>query len=143
LGGVRGGNAGCMRFDQFSEHVSRHVAHPWFFVVLVLAVAAWLPTLVFWQVDASDLLIDAMSNPVSLLLLVLLHNSQHRGDEALDVRQDQLERSMALVLEHLADRDTDPAQQSQLREAARQLIANAERTTNFAHADLPPDGPRD
>jgi low affinity Fe/Cu permease len=132
-----------MRFDRFSEHVSRHVAHPWFFIVMCGAVLVWLPTLVGWDANGSDLLIDAISNPVSLLLLVLLHNKQHRADVALDARQDQLERSMALVLEHLAAREADPSRQGTLRKAAWQLIDNAERTKSLAHADLPPDGLQD
>lgn len=130
-----------MWFDRFCEHVSRHVGQPWFFIVVFAAVAAWVPTLVGWDPNGSDLLIDAIANPVSVLLLVLLHNKQHRGGEALDVRQDQMERGLALVLEHLAGREADPAQQERLREAARLLVENAERTSSFAHADLPPDGP--
>ncbi len=130
-----------MWFDRFCEHVSRHVGQAWFFIVIFAAVGAWLPTLVAWDMGASDLLIDAIANPVTLLLLVLLHNKQHRGDEALDVRQDQLERSMALVLEHLADREDEHAKRERLREAARLLVENADQTTSFAHADLPPDAP--
>jgi low affinity Fe/Cu permease len=116
-----------MTFDRFSEMVTRAVTRPWFFAITVIAIAAWLPTMVMWDTGPSDLLVDALTNPLSLVLLILLHNSQYRSEQAKDDREDHLERSLALVLRHLAARD-DAEQRRKLERAPDELVENAELT---------------
>ncbi len=125
-----------MSFNQLSERTARLVSRPWFFAVVLLAIVAWLPTLVLWDTGPSDLLVDALTNPLSLLLLVLLQNSQYRSDQAKDDRQDELERGLALVLDHLAEQEGDEARRRELRTRARHLEENAERSTSIASAGL-------
>lgn len=123
-------------FDKVSERTARLIAGPWFFAAVVLAIAAWLPTVALWDTGASDLLVDALTNPMSLLLLVLLQNSHYRSGLAQDDRQDEIERSLAMVLRHLADSEGDEGRRRELVEGARRLVRNAERSRSISSADV-------
>jgi len=126
-----------MRFDQLAERVNRSVARPWFFWLVVAAIAAWVPTLVLTSTNTSDLLIDAITSPLSLVLLVLLHNSQDRSDEAQDRRQDDLEKALALLLRNVARHDPHEECRHELEREARRLVAAAEEEGRLASADVP------
>lgn len=128
-------------FDQLSERTARHVARPWFFAIVAIAIAAWIPTVVLWESGTSDLLVDALTNPLSLLLLVLLQNSQYRSAQAQDDRQDEIERSLALVVRHFADTEQDESRRRELVDGARRLVHNAERSTSIASADVADERP--
>ena len=129
-----------MTFDQVAERVTRQVVRPWFFLVVSVGIAAWLPTLIRWDTGSSDLLIDSLTNPLSLLLLILLQNSQVRSDRANDERQDHLERSVALVLRQLAQHQDDKDGRAELLAAAENLEENSRATRALASADLDDDG---
>ena len=93
--------------------------------------------MVVWDTGHSDLLVDALTNPLSLLLLLLLlQNSQYRSDVALGDRQDAMEQGLALVLRHLAEAEGDESRRRELREGAQRLIDNAERSTSIASAGV-------
>lgn len=123
------------QFDRLSQRVTEQVARPWFFLLVLAMLVAWLPTLFFWDAGHADLLVDALTNPLSLVLIVLLQNSQNRGDRAKDVRQDQLERAMAQLLLYQAGKEGDPGTRRRLCEAADALVANAEEATTMSSAD--------
>jgi low affinity Fe/Cu permease len=123
-----------MSFDQLAERSARQVGAPWFFALVVLAIVAWLPTVVLWDTGSSDLLVDALTNPLSLLLLLLLQNSQYRSDVAKDDRQDALEQGLALALRQLAEAEDDEGRRQELHEGAQRLIDNAERSSSIASA---------
>ncbi|MFE6616688.1 hypothetical protein [Amycolatopsis sp. NPDC057786] len=76
-------------FNRLSNKASSWLAHPLFFGFVVLALVAWVPTLWLMETGASDLVVDSITNPLQLLLLVLLHNNQHRVSKASDDRADQ------------------------------------------------------
>ena len=124
-----------VHFDRLSQRVTEHVGRPWFFVFVLAMLVAWLPTLFFWDAGRADLLVDALTNPLSLVLIVLLQNSQNRGDRAKDVRQDQLERAMAQLLLYQAGKEGDAGMRRRLCEAADSLLANAEEATTMSSAD--------
>lgn len=121
-------------FDRFSQRATKAVTTPWFFAVTVLALLLWVPTLIGADPNISDLVIDAITNPVSLLLLVLLQNSQSRSDDAADKRLDQLSRGLALLLEDAAAHDRDESHQRALRAQAEELWRAAEKEERVATA---------
>lgn len=125
-----------MRFDQLAETVNRSVARPWFFWSVIAAIALWVPTLAFTSANTSDLVIDALTNPLSLVLLVLLHNSQHRAGVAQDHRQDDVERALALLMRHLARHDPHDTCRDELEREACRLVAAAEKEAKLASADV-------
>lgn len=122
-------------FDRFAQRATGHVGRPWFFLIAVVAIVAWLPTLVLWDTGPSDLLVDSLTNPASLLLLILLQNSQNRGDAAKDARQDTLEHALADIIEQFAAQAEGDDQQ-RLRSRSEQLRKNAVATETLSSADV-------
>jgi len=122
------------RFDRFAPGATRQVGRPWFFIVVAVEIAAWLPTLFLWETGPSDLLVDALTNPASLVLLILLQNSQNRGDSAKDARQDEMEHALAEILDHLAARDEDEAAAQRLRGQTDRLRRNADESATMSSA---------
>ncbi|HEX5420935.1 MAG TPA: hypothetical protein VFY39_13125 [Gammaproteobacteria bacterium] len=125
-----------MWFDKLAERITRQVVRPWFFWLVVALIIAWVPTLALLNMGISDLLIDALCNPLQLVLLVLLQNTQSRQEKALDSRQDTLEVSLALLLRHAADGVEDEARRKSLLEAADGLVENARSSKQLATADI-------
>jgi low affinity Fe/Cu permease len=123
-----------MWFDKLSQQITEQVVRPWFFWLIVAALLAWIPTLFLWDDGRTDLLVDAITNPVQLLLLVLLQNTQWRQEKALDWRQDNVEGSLALLLRHVAGDVQDDVRRRSLLEAADRLEDNARRSTRLATA---------
>lgn len=77
-------------FNRFADNVARHVAHSWFFIACVLLVLLWIPTLFFLEIDLSQLLINTATTIITFLLVALLHNSEHRFEEATNKRFQEL-----------------------------------------------------
>ncbi|MBE1579520.1 MULTISPECIES: hypothetical protein [Pseudonocardiaceae] len=122
-------------FNRLSNKASSWLAHPLFFGFVVLALVAWVPTLWLMETGASDLVVDSITNPLQLLLLVLLHNNQHRVSKASDDRADQTARALATLLEHAATTTQDEQRSQQLREEAVQLQRDAEKDNELSSGD--------
>lgn len=85
---------------------------------------------------SSHLLIDALTKPASLVLLILLQNSQNRGDRGKDARQDEMEHALAGLLRHLADSGAEAETRQQLLARADRLVSNAAATKTMSSADM-------
>jgi hypothetical protein len=130
-----------MTFDQLSESANRQVARPWFFVAVLVVLAAWVPSLLLLDTNHADLLIDALTNPLSVVLLALLHNSRFRTEQAQDVRQDTLELALAAMMRHLADKDDTPDdERGELLQHARLLVESAREANRLSHAETTDEG---
>lgn len=125
-----------MTFDQLSEFANRQVARSWFFVAVLAVIVAWLPALFLLDANGADLMIDGLTNPLSVVLLALLHNSQFRAERAQDDRQDTLEQALAALMRHLA-RQQDAKEPEDLLQHADKLVESARQATRLASADLP------
>lgn len=91
------------RFDRFAEAASRFVSQPAFFIVSLIAVVVWLPTLaVIPSVDTWQLVINTVTSVLAFLLIALLQNSERRYDIALHRKVDALARGLAMALEQQA-----------------------------------------
>jgi low affinity Fe/Cu permease len=124
-----------MSFDLFAQRITNQVVRGWFFFAICLMILVWIPTLFLWETGPSDLLVDSITNPLSLLLLVLLQNSQSRQERAQDSRQDQLERALALLLHESAEHQRDQTQRRELQEAAEALVRNAGASSRMTKAE--------
>jgi low affinity Fe/Cu permease len=116
-----------MSFDRFAERVTQYVTRPWFFWMVFGAMVAWIPTLFLLDPNLSDLIIDAISNTLSLVLLILLQNSQLRFQKAQDSRQDLAERSLALLLRSVARQEENAQLRNALLISSDALVRNAEK----------------
>ena len=124
-----------MSFNRFAEAVSIHVSRAWFFALALVAVIAWLPTLWLAEPGISDLIVDAITNPISLLLLVLLHNGAFRAERASDARSDHLAEAIADVMQQLARQEPDHERRSYLEHRAARLLRVSEEQHAFQVGD--------
>jgi low affinity Fe/Cu permease len=70
-------------FDRFATRASGFVSRAWFFVLCVLVVALWAPSIVLLpDVDTWQLIINSLTTIVTFLLVALLQNTQKRADSA-------------------------------------------------------------
>jgi low affinity Fe/Cu permease len=83
------------RFDRFADAVAEFVAHAGFFVFCVLLVVTWGPSiLVLKNVDTWQLVINTVTTIITFLLVALLHNTQHRFEQATNERLHDLEEAV-------------------------------------------------
>ena len=90
-------------FDRFAEAAARFVSRAWFFVLCVLLVVIWAPSLpLFGDVDTWQLIINTATTIVTFLLVALLQNSQWRTSEAIHRKLDATADGLADTMESLA-----------------------------------------
>lgn len=78
-------------FDRFADAVAEQVANPWFFSLCLLLVVLWIPSiLLIRNVDTWQLIINTVTTIITFLLVALLHNTQHRFENATDRRLQEL-----------------------------------------------------
>lgn len=86
-------------FDRMADSIAAVVAHWAFFTACVLICVLWVPTLWLMDVNTSQLVISTITTIITFLLVALLHNDQHRYQNANNAR-------MTAIMEHLSI--TDP-----------------------------------
>lgn len=87
------------RFDRFAERTSQFVSKGAFFIISLLFVVVWIPTIaIFHSIDTWQLVINTVTSVLAFLLIALLQNSERRYDEALHRKVDSLAEALALVL---------------------------------------------
>jgi Low affinity iron permease len=90
-------------FDRFAEAAARFVSRAWFFVLCVLLIVIWAPSLpLFGDVDTWQLIINTATTIVTFLLVALLQNSQWRTSEAINRKLDATADGLADTMESLA-----------------------------------------
>jgi low affinity Fe/Cu permease len=95
------------RFDRFAERSSDIASKAPFFLVCVLVVILWLPTIVFMSVNSWQLVIGTITSIVTLLLVALLQNAQTRNTLAINLKLDALAEALADVMRHQSGEDSD------------------------------------
>jgi low affinity Fe/Cu permease len=108
-------------FDRFAEAATEFVSSGAFFVVSVVVVALWIPTIfLFESVDTWQLVINTATSVLAFLLVALLQNSERRYDRALHEKVDALARAVADLMEHDArEREELRRHAAELREAVK------------------------
>jgi low affinity Fe/Cu permease len=104
-------------FDRFAKWTARATGHPAAFGVAVLIIVAWIFTgPLFDFSDTWQLVINTGTTIVTFLMVFLIQNTQNRDGHAVQLKLDELIRSMQgahnalLDLEELTERDLDRLQ---------------------------------
>jgi low affinity Fe/Cu permease len=112
-------------FDRFADLASRFVSRAWFFVICVLLVVIWAPSLpLFKSVDTWQLIINTATTIITFLLVALLQNTQWRGSEAINRKLDATADGLADTMESLAtlmNKLEIPDHEQELLRQAREL----------------------
>jgi low affinity Fe/Cu permease len=101
------------RFDCFAESASRFVSEARFFIISLVVVVVWMPTiLLFEDVNTWQLVINAATSVLAFLLVALLQNSEGRYDHALHRKVDALARGLVTVMRHQVQTDSPTLEHS-------------------------------
>jgi low affinity Fe/Cu permease len=106
-------------FDRFATAASAFVSRAWFFVLCVLLVLLWAPSiLLFGNVDTWQLIINTVTTIVTFLLVALLQNTQKRADGAVQHKLNAIADALSDLMETLADNHPNlDLDQKELRKA--------------------------
>lgn len=86
-------------FDRFAGRSSTIASRAPFFAACVLLVVLWVPTLLFLDVNTSQLLINTATTIVTFLLVALLQNTQTRNDQATQHKLNAVADALANLME--------------------------------------------
>jgi low affinity Fe/Cu permease len=110
---ARGHRSGSW-FTRFAKYTARAAAHPATFCVAVMVIVSWAATgPLFGFSDTWQLIINTGTTIVTFLMVFLIQNTQNRDSQAIQVKLDELIRSIdgahlaLLDLEELDDKDFD------------------------------------
>ena len=102
------------RFSRFAKSIARISGHPSAFAVAVLVVVVWLASgPLFGFSDTWQLVINTGTTIVTFLMVFLIQNTQNRDSEAMQLKLDEIIRSLEgahnvlLDLEELEEKELD------------------------------------
>ena len=91
-------------FDRFATKASNFVSRAWFFLLCLLLVVLWLPSIfLFSTVDTWQLIINTVTTIVTFLLVALLQNTQKRADDAVQHKLNALAEGLASMMGRLGE----------------------------------------
>ena len=126
-------------FDRFATATAKFASRAWFFAACLLLVIIWAPTIVFFNIDTWQLIINTATTIVTFLLVALLQNTQTRADEAVQHKLNAIADALADLMERLSERDDDVRRDVAELRAAVGLERRESTTHNYAADD---DAPR-
>ena len=121
------------RFTHFAKWTARITGRPGTFVAAFAIILIWATTgPIFHFSDTWQLVINTSTTIVTFLMVFLIQNTQNRDSEAIQIKLDELIRSIQgahnalLDLEELEETDLDRirAEYQQLAESARLELRN-------------------
>ncbi|WP_305910071.1 low affinity iron permease family protein [Methylomarinum sp. Ch1-1] len=123
------------RFDHFARFASRLAGRPLAFSVAMLVILSWVVTgPLFGFSDTWQLIINTATTIVTFLMVFLIQHTQNRDTEALQVKLDELIRSIdgannaLLDLEEMEEREL-----TVLRKQYSELASSARKGLNQGH----------
>lgn len=85
------------RFDKFSSYVAKMASKAWFFIICLIIVVLWVPSIfVIKNIDTWQLIINTTTTIVTFLMVALLQNTQTRDTTAMH-------RKLNAIADGLAD----------------------------------------
>ena len=124
-------------FSFLAQNAARRVGSSSAFIACCLITVAWLLTgPIFHWSDTWQLIINTLTNIVSMLVLFLIQNTQNREMTAAQLKLDELIRSLQgahnvfLNLEDLAEEDLE-----RIRERYSELALRARQRAQLGHKD--------
>jgi low affinity Fe/Cu permease len=124
-------------FRVVARETSAVLGSPWAFACAVLIIIVWaLSGHIFHYSDTWQLIINTGTTIVTFLMVFLIQNTQNRDSRAIQLKLDELIRSLGgarnrlMDLEKLSDQDLDKLQKEfeRLRKRAERTAEKVERT---------------
>ena len=115
-------------FTRFAKKTSTFTGKPITFILAVLVIAAWgITGPLFDYSDTWQLVINTSTTIITFLMVFLIQNTQNRDTEALQIKLDEIIRSIDLANNALLDlEEMDDQELDRIRETY-QSLARKER----------------
>lgn len=135
------------RFNRFAKYVARMTGHPFAFVIAAAVILIWAITgPVFHFSDTWQLVINTGTTIVTFLMVFLIQNTQYRDSAAMQIKLDELIRTVEgahnalLDLEELDEKHIDKirADYERLAGEARERLEQGARDTGVPEVATPP-----
>jgi low affinity Fe/Cu permease len=105
-------------FDRFATRASEFVSRAGFFMICILVVLLWAPSIVLLDMDTWQLVINTVTTIITFLMVALLQNTQSRNDAALQHKLNAIADALSDIMAHLPDGEGGLEQQrKELRDA--------------------------
>jgi low affinity Fe/Cu permease len=133
-------------FDRFAKSVARFAGNPMAFAAAVLLIGLWIVSgPLFGFSDTWQLVINTATTIVTFLMVFVIQNTQNRDGEAMQIKLDELIRSVEgaqnslLDLEELNESELEGFRKKYLKlaEEARGEIRGAVSETGTPKIDFP------
>lgn len=127
-----------LSFARFAKWAAAATGHPKTFMLAVLIIILWAVTgPVFYYSDTWQLVINTGTTIITFLMVFLIQNTQNRDTEAMQIKLDELIRSIEgahnvlLDLEELEDNELEriKANYEKLAKTAREELRKGNRDT--------------
>ena len=122
-------------FSRFAKRIARDSGHPTAFALAVFVIVAWIVTgPIFGFSDTWQLVINTGTTIVTFLMVFLIQNTQNRDSEAMQLKLDEIIRSLEgahnalLDIEELEEEELDRirARYLELARHAREQVGHGE-----------------
>jgi low affinity Fe/Cu permease len=124
-------------FNDFSKATARETGHPRTFIVALLVIVVWAATgPMFHFSDTWQLVINTSTTIITFLMVFLIQNTQNRDSAAVQLKLDELIRSVEgahnslLDLEELSEKELE-----RFRKRYEQLAKEARKALRLGGAD--------
>jgi low affinity Fe/Cu permease len=116
-------------FDRFSKRTARSTGHPFAFVAAVALILVWLVTGPLFGFGTTwQLVINTATTIVTFLMVFLIQNTQNRDAAAVQLKLDELIRSIEGA--HNSLLDLEELSESELDDIRKDYLALAEEARN-------------
>jgi low affinity Fe/Cu permease len=97
------------RADRAMTHANHAFGSTYAAFLAVLLIVVWAPTLLFLDLDTSQLLINTATTIVTFLMVFVVQNTQNRNDRAVNAKLDALIRAIPGASDCLTESEDLPA----------------------------------
>jgi low affinity Fe/Cu permease len=119
-------------FSHAAHAVAWHVGQPWSFISAILVVLIWAITgPIFGYSDTWQLVINTGTTIITFLMVFLIQNTQNRDSIAIQLKLDELLRSITEARNSVIDLDSlDESELEKLLDQYRKLAAEDQAKVN-------------
>ena len=122
-------------FDRFSKRTARSTGHPVAFVAAVALILLWLVTGPLFGFGTTwQLVINTATTIVTFLMVFLIQNTQNRDGAAVQLKLDELIRSIETAQNSLLD--LEELSESELDDIRKEYLSLAEQARNEIRGGL-------
>ena len=125
-------------FSRFASRIAREAGHPAAFGLAVLVILAWVMTgPIFGFSDTWQLVINTGTTIVTFLMVFLIQNTQNRDSEAMQLKLDEIIRSLEGAHNALLDiEELEEVELDRMRKRYADLARRAREQLGRGEADV-------